>query len=503
MWVSGGGGCGLRLPRVTPAARPARSRFPHRPLWHAFRKASTRSRLHFVRVHCPPPSDPRAAPDPNEDEDDDGGDGDDSGQRLDVSKLQQRVRDLEASLRREQQASARNWRAGAREQQALMVFEDDTVRGFKYVDTELVVGSQSGEVRLIDLREHLLLKSLEPPVGIEKQGRPGVAAGAATTALDFDGVTAAVGYATGSLQCWFVRGSRGPTDWLTWPRAFFTPVTGVAVLPHNRVAAASLDGRLRVFPAEPPPPGALIVPTQPALDVDVQVPILSMQTTDDYCLLGCLDGVVRAYSLRNGELVLQMDVHPSSGSAAGITSMYYEDEMQWLWTGSETGLLHGIDLSTSRVMHRFRAHRGAVKAIQASAARVVTCGVAPEPITGSATTTTTTMTTRDEGAGAERGEWNDPLSSARSETEDAERDADRAGSEDASRRAPAGDDTEPLVESSTFGFGSAAIRVWSRDDCRQLFELAGHSDTLSTIQFDDQKLISDGLGNVLIVHNFT
>ncbi|KAK4537272.1 hypothetical protein CDCA_CDCA11G3297 [Cyanidium caldarium] len=498
MWVSGGGGggCGLGVPRATPAGRAARSRFPQRSLWRALRRASTRSHWHRVRLHCPPPSDPPTAPD----DDDDGGGG--GGQRLDLSKLQQRVRDLEASLRREQQTSAHNWRAGAREQQALMVFEDDTVRGFKYVDTELVVGSQSGEVRLIDLREHVLLKSLEPPVGVERQGRPGGVAGAETTALDFDGITAAVGYATGSLQCWFVRGSRGPTDWLTWPRAFFTPVTGVAVLPHNRVAAASLDGRLRVFPAEPPPPGALIVPTQPALDVDVQVPILSMQATDDYCLLGCLDGVVRAYSLRNGELVLQMDVHPSSGSAAGITSMYYEDEMQWLWTGSETGLLHGIDLSTSRVMHRFRAHRGAVKAIQANAARVVTCGVAPEPMTDSAMKTTMT-TTRDEGARGEREEWNDPLSSARSETGDAERDGDRTESDDASRRAPAGDDAEALVGSSTFGLGSAAIRVWSRGDCRQLFELAGHSDTLSTIQFDDKKLISDGLGNVLIVHNFT
>jgi WD40 repeat protein len=429
-----------------------------------------------------PPSFGRGNTDDNDDDDDDQNDKnrsngpnehkDDASDGLNWSLLQRRVRELRAAAAHEANASERNWQTGRCERLALLVFEDDDVAGFKYVNSEVLVGSRSGQVRWVDLEHRRLLRTLEAPCS-----RIDPSTVAATSALDFDGSVAAIGYADGSLQYWFLR-QETPVNFLSWPNVFQAPVVGIALLPGRRFAAASLEGRLRVYPAEPPRPGELVVPVPPLVDIDVQVPVLSMEATTQHCLIGCLDGTIRVYSLANGSCVLRLNPSANEERAAGISAIYYETSTETLWIGDELGLVRALNLQQGELIQRFQAHRGGVRSIFADATKLVTAGrtsvPGEKPIDFVEDVLRVAETARKETI---------PIPAVGAEVDD-------AGA------------SFPHIESNIPGLSGGSIRVWSQTYQRPLFELVGHSESLSTVQFDQNKMVSDGLGSVLLINRF-
>ncbi|KAF6000594.1 hypothetical protein F1559_002466 [Cyanidiococcus yangmingshanensis] len=399
------------------------------------------------------------------------GDADDA---FNWSFLQRRVHELRASAFREARSSEENWKAGKCEQLALLVFEDDNVAGFKYVNSEVLVGSQSGRVRWVDLEDRRLLRSLEAPCS-----RLDPACVAATSALDFDGTVAVIGYNDGSLQYWFLH-QETVVNFLAWPSAFAAPVVGVALLPGSRFAAASLDGRLRVYPAQAPRPDELTVPVPPLVDIDIQVPALSMEATPQHCLVGCLDGTVRIFSLSTGQCILCLNTYADdeNDQTAGISAIFYEPDTEILWVGDELGLVRGLDLHQGGQVQRFRAHRGAVRSISADATKLVTAG-------------RTTMPGVQEIQSAENViKLAEPTRKETIPIPDAAQVLDES------------EEPYPHIESTILGLSGGSVRVWSRSYRRPLFELVGHSESLSTVQFDQNKMVSDGLGSVLLINRF-
>ena len=46
------------------------------------------------------------------------------------------------------------------------------------------------------------------------------------------------------------------------------------------------------------------------------------------------------------------------------------------------------------------------------------------------------------------------------------------------------------------------ITVWDRDQALVWFELKGRSNRISSVQFDNHRLVSDGTYSLIVIHNF-
>ena len=47
------------------------------------------------------------------------------------------------------------------------------------------------------------------------------------------------------------------------------------------------------------------------------------------------------------------------------------------------------------------------------------------------------------------------------------------------------------------------MRVWNRETGKNMWSIVGHTKYLRTVQFDREKLVTDGFNNVIVKHDFS
>lgn len=47
------------------------------------------------------------------------------------------------------------------------------------------------------------------------------------------------------------------------------------------------------------------------------------------------------------------------------------------------------------------------------------------------------------------------------------------------------------------------VRVWNRETGKNMWSIVGHTKYLRTVQFDREKLVTDGFNNVVVKHDFS